>query len=811
LWPISLQDRRTPSNGGGFGWDGTELPEQTAHNWYFTFAVFEPTSGVYRRQQKSCAAIYGVMLDDIGTKAAPRERLDACPPTYLIETSPGNFQAGYLFREPQTDIKRVAAFIDLLAHNGLCDPGAKAPENRFARLPYAVNNKRDPAHQCRLVEFGASRRYDIDEIIERLELEPVSARTAKTQARTVERDPAKLAALIDANADAVHVPRPAENPVLSALRERGLYKRPLGDGKHDITCPWVAEHTDQVDHGTAYFEPTDLYPLGGFRCQHASCASRRIGALLATLQIGFTAAKGKPTIRVSRGELHRVVEAAESELAQTGRYYQRGGLIVSVVTDPATHETRVQPLNQNALIGALSRVATWEMFDGRSKEFVVTDPPSRHASVLFDAGSYHHLPPLEGIARQPYLRADGSVVATPGYDKATALYGVFDASDYRIPVSPTQDDARAALAKLRALLAEFEFDQPHDEAAALAAFLTAASRAALPTAPMFHAKAATYGSGKSYLTALIGLFASPERPGVAAYPQTDEEATKLLLARLMTAPAVITFDNLRSDLLAHESMCSALTEPHMTGRILGVSKTATVSTRTLFLSSGNNVDPVRDMTRRVLPIVLNPRCETPATRQFQTDAQRQLREHRGEYVSAALTIIRAWTLARPARIASKPWASFEAWSDWCREPLLWLGLPDPAARVFEAMAADPDRETLGRLLVAWHRAFGSTPAPVRRAVEDIDRDLREVIEEIASERGEVNRRRFGRWIARHQNRIVDGLEFRRAAAADGVERWSAHPIRPPVSGFSVVTGVSGVSGSQSARNVTALTTAEVEL
>jgi hypothetical protein len=96
-------------------------------------------------------------------------------------------------------------------------------------------------------------------------------------------------------------------------------------------------------------------------------------------------------------------------------------------------------------------------------------------------------------------------------------------------------------------------------------------------------------------------------------------------------------------------------------------------------------------------------------------------------------------------------------------------------------------------------------------VEDIDRDLREVIEEIASERGEVNRRRFGRWIARHQNRIVDGLEFRRAAAADGVERWSAHPIRPPVSGFSVVTGVSGVSGSQSARNVTALTTAEVEL
>ena len=55
----------------------------------------------------------------------------------------------------------------------------------------------------------------------------------------------------------------------------------------------------------------------------------------------------------------------------------------------------------------------------------------------------------------------------------------------------------------------------------------------------------------------------------------------------------------------------------MTGRILGLSKTATVSTRALVLSSGNNVGPVQDMTRRCITIHLSPNCEVPAARPFE--------------------------------------------------------------------------------------------------------------------------------------------------------------------------------------------------
>jgi hypothetical protein len=31
-----------------------------------------------------------------------------------------------------------------------------------------------------------------------------------------------------------------------------------------MTCPWVHEHSDELDTAAAYFEPDELYPVGGF-------------------------------------------------------------------------------------------------------------------------------------------------------------------------------------------------------------------------------------------------------------------------------------------------------------------------------------------------------------------------------------------------------------------------------------------------------------------------------------------------------------------------------------------------------------------
>jgi hypothetical protein len=202
-----------------------------------------------------------------------------------------------------------------------------------------------------------------------------------------------------------------------------------------------------------------------------------------------------------------------------------------------------------------------------------------------------------------------------------------------------------------------------------------------------------------------------------------------------------------------------------------------VSTRTLFLSSGNNVAPIGDMTRRTVTISLDPACETPATRLFKGDPVGLVQSERARYVSCALTIVRAYLVAGCPDQSLKPLNSYGQWSVLVRSALVWLGLEDPATALFELMNDDPDTEQLGRILNAWHERFGDKPATMRDArassfglLEFVE--LRELLNEIGEYKGQYNGRRAGRWIARKEGRIVNGMRFERDAnKSGGSERW----------------------------------------
>ena len=719
-----------------------------------------------------------------------------------------------MFDVPQTDFTLCEAINKAMVEANLCDPGAKGPTSRWGRLPAASNTKYTPVFKCRLHSFRPELRYTPDQIIDGLEL--VCGADKKVKPEKVTK-----AQLIDSRAEDVFVPRASENEVITALKAKGLYKRPLGGGKHDITCPWVTEHTGQIDHGTAYFEPDDLHPAGGFFCQHSHGQAKRLGALLEFLTVSFKSAKHKPTIRICAGEAHRIADAIEQELADSGRYYQSGGLITSVVTDPASGATSIKPLKLNALIRAMGRVAVWERYDSRLSAFVVTDPMQKHAAMLYDAERYDHLPPLIGLARQPFLRPDASVVAGAGFDPVSGFFGVFDSRDFSIPNNPTQAHAQAALGKLKALLTEFSFATQHDLGAALAAMLTAAARPSLELAPMFHVRAPLPGSGKSYLTSIIASFVSPAQVPSNAMPTQDEELRKMLMAELMAAPAAIVFDNLVSDLYPYPKLCSALTEEFLTDRILGVSKSVTVSTRVLFLSSGNNVGPVKDMPRRTVTINIDPQDENPITREFKQNPLAEVRQRRGHYVSLALTIIRAWHTAGRPYAKCKPYGSYGQWCDWIRQPLMWLGVADPVEKVFESMNQDPDKETLGRLMIAWRASFGRAPTLVREAIAQapMSADLNEILREVAGEKNDINSRKLGNWISRHEKRIVGGLRFEKDTASTNAQRWivkdalakAAH--ESVMSVMSVCFGEAGQFGSQGKDDFASesVTTAETDL
>lgn len=760
-----------------------------SHNNFINCSSFYPgNDGAFKAQKGQFAACHFFMLDDLGTKV-PLERLAGFKLSWLIETSPGNYQAGIILAEPITDGDVATRLLNALIGSGLCDAGAHGPLTRWARLPVAINGK--PKHaddagaqfRCRLVEWNPDARYTPEQIVDGLQLELAPAGRPKKETKAASNNPH----ITGADVDDVLMPKSAENPVVGALKARGLYKTPLGSGKHDVTCPWVQEHTDALDSGSAYFEPDDAFPLGGYCCQHSHRDEYRIRQLLVFLGVDVSVARHKPVIRIVPGELHRVVNAAERELANHGQHYQFGGLIASISTDPTSGDPAIVPTNLPALTQMLSVVVTFEVFNAKLGEWVRADPPSRHVSVLDNMQQYRYLPPLTGVARQPYFReSDGELITKAGYDAGSHRFGVFDPRQFVIP-EPTLENARAALAMLEDLLTEFHFVSATDKAAALSAILTAVVRLTLDFAPAFHSKAHVYGSGKSYLNQLIGLFAGSADNHKVSYPTTAEEATKVILSLLLTSPAVIDFDDMSSDWIPHGTINRVLTSDKITDRILGVSKTATVGTRTLFLGSGNNVGPMRDLLRRVLTIHLDPRCATPATLSYSGNPVEKVRANRGAYVAAVLTIILAWRKAGSPRSVTKSIVTYGgSWTHYCREPLMWLGHPDPATSLIEQVTHDPDADTLLGLMTEWYRSFGSIPTTVRKAVDHAyteqpnSKDLRDAIREFpVEEKGSINRSKLGWLLKKNANRIVGGYTFEQASA-DGRVAWRVVAVASPV-------------------------------
>lgn len=720
-----------------------------------------------------------LLLDDIGTKVNS-DRLRGFELSALIETSPGNYQGLIILERPITDIDEAADLQKALSTANLCDPGASGV-SRWARLPKGINGKdkhKDENGQvfsCKLVEWRPEKRYTPEQIKLALKL-PVTTSTITT----TEKDSQPTKAV---QPYTVYTPKPIENPVITALKARGLYKKPLSDGKHDITCPWLDNHTDQIDGGTAYFEPSTDFPLGGFCCQHSHKDNYHIGDVLQFLNVEPSDARHKPIIRVQGGEIHRIVEAAELELARVGRLYQYGGLIVDIIVHPITGDPSITVVSQPALTKKLSAIIDWERFDSRSKSWTPIDPSTRIVNLISDAQNFNYLPVLKGIARQPYFRVeDGKLVTEPSYDATSKIVGIFDSQAFVID-EPTLENAKLGLQMIvDDLLSEVHFVSDVDKAAALTAIFTAVVRPTLDYAPGFHVRAPVYGGGKSYLCSIIGQFAGPGENAKVAYPTTSEEATKVILALLLCNPAVIEFDDMDSDWKPHTVIKQIFTAETITDRILGQSKTATVSTKSLLLGSGNNVGPERDLLRRIVTIHLDPRNETPATMRYQGSPIDLLRQNREKYVSAVLTIMLAWREAGCPRENIPNIVTYDkAWSDYCRHPLIWLGLPDPATSLIEQVTNDPDGEAIGRVMHEWHAVFGSKATTVRRVIESTEYgnpDLKDALFELpVVERGNINPNKLGWFLKKNANRIVNGFEFQ-TAKADGRLAWSVVQVTP---------------------------------
>ena len=66
------------------------------------------------------------------------------------------------------------------------------------------------------------------------------------------------------------------------FQQHGLYRRPLGSGKHAVACPWDTEHSSSdpdCSTATVIWEAADSWPT--FHCSHAHCDGRGIRDVMA--------------------------------------------------------------------------------------------------------------------------------------------------------------------------------------------------------------------------------------------------------------------------------------------------------------------------------------------------------------------------------------------------------------------------------------------------------------------------------------------------------------------------------------------------
>jgi len=533
----------------------------------------------------------------------------------------------------------------------------------------------------------------------------------------------------------------------------------------------------------------------------------------------------RPVIWIRGGELPRMVDEAEEALLDDrgAQVFQFGNCLARLVrtTDPTVAPGVVRPIGSLAirpidvtyLVERLTRAATFQKQVGNN--VVQVDCPTKVANTYLSREGCWRVLLLTGVIEAPTLRPDGSILDLPGYDDATGLFFDPGATAFpAVPASPSRDDAKAALAKLKFLIKDFPFVARSDHSAALSAMLTVTVRRSLRTAPAFPFGAPKMSSGKSLLADCVAMVATGRPCAVMTQGKDDDENRKRMLALLLDGESVPCIDNIDRP-FGDASMCAVLTQTRFRDRLLGASKMAVAPTNVTWFLTGNNLILAGDISTRVVPCDLDPRCERPEEREFDVDLHEYIPAHRGELVVAALTVLRAFQVAGcPKQKSLSRFGRFEMWSTWIRSALVWLDEVDPCEGRGRIEESDPVREILGNVLASWHEVIGSKFVTTAEAIQEAQAakaggssGFLDALIAAAPGKGDLpDARKLGHWIKRFLNRIEVGRRLERGNERQHVASWRVVAVvdersRKPANNATADAGSKGDGGSKESKGL----------
>ena len=698
------------------------LYQASSRQNYTCVSTFRRTEeDYYYRQIEYFNALHFIVLDDIGTKVTVDPRtLGFGEPTYINETSPGNHQWFYRLSEPVRDIS-VASYLtkQVLAMpvqgHLMTDQGAKGV-TRLCKLPEGMNLK-----------LSLGTPWQNQQVSWRPDLSYSAAEIAGWFGANLNKAPIVHAAPAASSDDA------ESHPLIVALEAAGMLKsgHQKGSGWWDIHCHQRDLHTKSLDNGTAVKVRGD--GSWTYKCQHGHCADTTPRDLYnwlssqgykltppqhrpnvvridrARLQfsegdedsegggggvgaIGHTSGSGggRPTIYIDPGLLPQILQQCadllDDVVFKRGPYLVRIGTSAEVIDGSMklSMQPNVTPASRYWLLRELTVRAEFKRFDKRSNDYKVIDCPLNIAVSLELGTSDVTFQPLTAIANTPFLRNDGTVCDTLGYDVETGIYYAPTLNFPPVIANPTWQDAKDALGELSELVSQFPFANPQSRSVFLADVLTALARPTLRTSPMVLYTATMAGTGKTLMASIANLIAYGYATTHPWTGNNEEELKKVFTSILIAGDPVVVFDNLpNGGQIKHPALSQFVTSENYADRKLGESERVKFRNRTRVVLTGNNVTLTSDNARRTIVCDLELKVASLKDRQINFDhpsLATYIRENRSRLVVAGLTVLKAYAV-QPAPLMMPPLESFEDWSWRVRDALVWLGEEDPVAAV----------------------------------------------------------------------------------------------------------------------------------
>jgi hypothetical protein len=459
--------------------------------------------------------------------------------------------------------------------------------------------------------------------------------------------------------------------------------------------------------------------------------------------------------------------------------YERNNALATVVKD-GRGRLRPAALPKARLVEFLAPRVRLLKDDGSE----LSRPPDWLRDAVFARQHWDGLPGLTGVIRCPVLRPDGTLLLEPGYDPATRLLLDWHGDPLDVPENPTKADAMLACNVLLDAVAQFPFEKLAHQASYLSAVLTPLARPAFfGPAPLHLCDANVRGSGKTKLLSCPVVIATGEMPEPTRYSRDEEELDKRLHA--CSGEHFVFFDNVRGE-FGGGLIDMVLTAPDgcYKSRVLKENRMTLIDlSAATWFCTGNNLTLVGDTARRVCYVRLRSTMEHPETRGGfrHPDLLAHVKENRRLYLSAALTILRAFHLAgRPADGLPPAFGSFEGWSALVRAAVVWCGLPDPWKTNLQLQEeADVGARAMAALLVYWQKmdpqGEGLTTSEVIDKLYDsvpwhpsYHQDMRAVIEDLGCRK---NARRLGYVLRAYRGRFLDGRCIEHAGVEHNSTRW----------------------------------------